>query len=44
MGSNIGSLGDSEAKLARKDEELALADVVVTPARLPEKVWPARRS
>lgn len=26
----LGALGDSEAKLARKDEELSLADVVVT--------------
>lgn len=28
----LGALGDSEEKLARKDEELALADLVITPS------------
>ncbi len=28
----LGALGDSEEKLARKDQELALADLVVTPS------------
>lgn len=31
--STLGALRDSEEKLARKDEELALADVVITPSR-----------
>ena len=30
--STLGALGDSEEKLARKEEELALADVVVAPS------------
>src|SRR5262249_8332288 len=31
--STLGALKDSEKKLARKDEELALADAVITPSR-----------
>ena len=30
--STLGALGDSEAKLARKDQELALADVIIAPS------------
>jgi starch synthase len=33
----LGALGDSEEKLARKDQELTLADLVVTPSSFAQK-------
>jgi hypothetical protein len=33
----LRALGDSEEKLARKDQELALADLVVTPSSFAKK-------